>query len=246
MSPEDAPPTFTSRLVGRTEVAERTVAFQFEKPPGFRFTAGQFMDVTLRTPKETDAEGNTRAFSIASAPHEPQLTIATRMRDTAFKRNLATLPIGAPVTLAGGMGELVLHDDPSTPAVLLAGGIGITPFRSILRDAVHRSLPHRITLFYSNRRPEDAPFLVELGGIANTLSTIRIVGTMTAMERSQRTWPGETGRIGAAMLARHADEGRSQIHYLAGPPEMVKGFQSMLERAGVPSHDVRAEAFDGY
>src|SRR5471030_3034106 len=78
----------TATLIRREEVAEGTTAFHFEKPAGFNFTAGQFADVTLTDPLETDAEGNTRTFSIASPPFANELVFTTRMRDTAFKRSL--------------------------------------------------------------------------------------------------------------------------------------------------------------
>lgn len=80
--------SYGSKLLSRVEVAEGTMAFHFEKPPHFDFKPGQSADVTLSNPPETDSEGNTRTFSIASSPFENQLMFATRMRDTAFKRSL--------------------------------------------------------------------------------------------------------------------------------------------------------------
>lgn len=142
----------TVKLLGRGPVAEGTMAFHFEKPQGFQFTPGQSLDFTLLDPPETDAEGNMRTFSIASAPFEEQITIATRMRDTAFKRVLKTVPLGLGVKMEGPMGSFTLHKNTAKPAVLLAGGIGITPFRSIVRHAGHEKLPHKIFLFYANRR----------------------------------------------------------------------------------------------
>src|SRR5574338_1057707 len=90
-------PIFMTKLKDRKEVAERTMAFQFEKPAGWTFRAGQFIDITLPNPPETDAEGNTRGFSISSAPQEDFLMVATRLRDTAFKRSLKTVPLGTEV-----------------------------------------------------------------------------------------------------------------------------------------------------
>jgi hypothetical protein len=87
-------PTFMARLAERHEVAEHTMAFQFEKPAGWTFKAGQFVDMTLLNPPETDAEGNTRGFSISSAPHEPTIMVTTRLRDTAFKHVLKTTKLG--------------------------------------------------------------------------------------------------------------------------------------------------------
>ncbi len=143
-----------------------TVAFSFEKPAGFQFKAGQFANFTLVNPPESDGEGNTRTFSIASAPAETGLMVATRMRDTAFKRVWKTMPQGTELQLAGPFGSLTLHQDAARPAVFLAGGIGITPFRSILVQAQRDSRGRRLFLFYSNRRPEDAAFLEELRALS--------------------------------------------------------------------------------
>jgi ferredoxin-NADP reductase len=124
--------------------------------------------MTLLKPSETDTEGNTRAFSIASGPQEETLMVATRMRDTAFKRVLNTMPLGSAVKIEGPFGDLTLQNNVKRTAVFLAGGIGITPFRSMVFRAAKEKLPHRIFLFYSNRRPEDAPFLH--GQIASVLA----------------------------------------------------------------------------
>src|SRR5438105_9656974 len=102
---------FTPTLVSRKEIAEGTMEFHFSKPPGFAVKAGQSIDLTLIDPPETDAEGNTRAFSLASAPQEPELIIATRMRDTAFKRTLKSMPLGTQVKIDGPFGSFTLHNN---------------------------------------------------------------------------------------------------------------------------------------
>src|ERR1700686_3518631 len=99
-------PTFMSKLTSQHEIAERTASFSFEKPAGWTFKAGQFIDMTLLDPPETDVEGDKRAFSIASAPHEKTLMVATRMRDTAFKRVLHSMSLGGSVKLEGPSGDL--------------------------------------------------------------------------------------------------------------------------------------------
>jgi ferredoxin-NADP reductase len=99
---------FMCKLKNREEVAEETIAFQFEKPSGWTFKAGQYLDMTLLDPPETDSEGNVRSFSIASGPHEETLLVATRMRDTAFKRVLRTMPLGTAVKVDGPSGDLTL------------------------------------------------------------------------------------------------------------------------------------------
>lgn len=239
-------PKYSVKLNQRETVAEGTLAFYFEKPAGFAFKAGQFLELTLANPPETDAEGNSRAFSIASAPSESHLMVATRMRDTAFKRVLGKLPLGAEVQIEGPFGNLILHNNTTRAAVFLAGGIGITPFRSIVFRAAKEQLPHRLFLFYSNRRPEDAAFLGELQALRAENANYTLVDTMTGMERGSDSWKGETSRISKETLIQHLGDLNGPIYYLAGPPAMVGAMQQMLNSAGVNDDDIRPEEFAGY
>jgi ferredoxin-NADP reductase len=236
----------TSSLIKREEIAEGTMAFHFSKPAEFQFRAGQSVDVTLIDPPETDAEGNTRAFSIASAPFEPGLVFATRMRDSAFKRVLRNAPLGMEVKIDSPGGSFVLHHRVEKPAVFLAGGIGITPFLSIIRQSAHDHTPHQIYLFYSNRRPEDAAFLQELAQIASQNAKFHLIATMAEMDKSQREWKGETGFINKDMLVKYGPPVQGPIYYLAGPPVMVAAMRRMLTDAAVDEDDIRTEEFSGY
>jgi len=238
--------TYTVKLTAREEIATDTMAFHFEKPAGFDFKPGQALDWTLVDPPESDAEGNTRAFSIASAPYEKDLMIATRMRDTAFKRVLRTMPIGTEVKIDGPFGELTLHDDTSIPAVFLTGGIGITPFRSIVLQAVSDKIHHRLTLFYSNHRPGDAAFLQQLTGLDSLHRKFSIVPTMTQLDGSTSEWHSETGPINRLMLEKHLDHLATPVYYIAGPPKMVGAMQALLKDCGIRHENVRFEGFDGY
>jgi ferredoxin-NADP reductase len=241
---------YETRLVRRETIAEGTMAFYFERPEGFAYRAGQRTLLSLLGAKEFDGFGSTRTFTFASAPHEPELMIATRMRDTAFKRTLKSAALGLRVRLEAPEGLMTLHDDAARPAVFIAGGIGVTPFRSMARHAAHRRLPHRLWLFYSNRRPEGAPFLGELRELERENPSYRFVPTMTDAANSELPWSGETGVIDAALLRRHLDDALSganaPIYYLAGPQGMVMGMQNLLEGLGVPEDDVRDEKFYGY
>ena len=236
--------TYEIRLIGRKDVAEGTMAFLFEKPLGFSFKAGQFMRFTLIDPPETDAQGNARTFSLAGAPYEDDLMIATRMRDTAFKRVLKGMALGARVVARGPYGLLTLHEDAARPAVFLTGGIGITPFRSILMQAARDQLARTIILFYSNQQPEDAAFLDELSGLHGKLEGFKLIAVMTDMARSNRSWDGLTGHIDAEMLNTHIDDPGGPVYYIAGPPGMVAAMQKIL--AGAGAQDVRVEQFAGY
>ncbi len=239
--------SFLVRLKGREEVAERTLALHLEKPQGFMFKPGQYVDVTLTDPPETDAEGNTRSFSLAGAPHEDTLMVATRMRDTAFKRVIAKMPVNSTIKLEGPFGNLTLHNNVERPAVLIAGGLGITPFRSIVLRAAKEKLGHRIYLFYSNRRCEDAPFLSELQAAEKQNPNYRFIGVMTAAEKSSKPWSGERGHIDGALLSKVLGGNmKNAIYYIAGPPAMVAGLQGVLLETGVNEDDIRTEEFAGY
>jgi ferredoxin-NADP reductase len=220
--------------------------FHFEKPAGFTFTSGQAGDFALSNPPETDAEGNKRSFSLAGAPYEPDLIIATRMRDTAFKRSLKIIPIGTELTLDAPWGELVLHDDATIPAVFLTGGIGITPARSIVLQATHAKDARKLILFYSNHHPEDAAFLDDLTQAQNENPNFTLIATMTDVGKSAQPWHGETSAIDKAMLLKYLGDLATPIYYLSGPPAMVDAMQKMLNEAGVKPSNIRAEEFSGY
>ena len=235
-----------TRLERRETVAEGTMAFYFTRPRGFQFRAGQSLTTTLVNPPEMDGKGATRTFTIASAPQEAELMIATRMRDSAFKRYLKAAPAGTPLRIDGPNGELVLHDDPARPAVFLAGGIGITPFLSMARHASSQRLPHRIYLFYSNRRPEDAAFLAELQEMERRNPNYHLIATMAEAKKSAQAWSGETGFIRRDMLERHLPDTASPIYYFAGPPAMTMAMQEMLQGMGLGEDAMRYEEFYGY
>jgi ferredoxin-NADP reductase len=218
----------------REQVAEGTFAFYFDKPAEFTHQAGQNALFSLPDGKES------RTFTIASAPHERDLMFATRMRDSPFKRSLATLPVGTKLHIDGPAGLMVLHEDESRPAVFLAGGIGITPFLAMARDAEARLLRHKITLIYSNRRPQDAAFLAELKRMQNR--NLRMVATMT----DDPDWKGEKRRISRELLAEHVPDLLAPVYYFAGPPGMTMAVQGMLTELGVKEDDMRSEEFYGY
>ena len=239
-------PIYKTILRRKEEIADGTMAFHFEKPGGFVFKAGQFGDFTLIDPIETDAEGNIRGFSLASAPYEADLMFATRMRDTAFKHVLKTMEIGTEVSLDAPYGSFTLHNNSRVPAVFLTGGIGVTPVRSIVLQAAHDNLPHKIFLFDSNRRPEDAAFLNELRGAQEKNSNYTFIGTMTEMEKSSRQWDGESGYITKPMLVKYIGDLTRPIYYIAGPAAMVSAMRKSLNEAGVDDDNIRTEEFSGY
>ena len=240
-------PRFQSKLIDRFEVAEGTISFAFERPAGFDFTAGQFMTITLPEPSYNDEKGNRRTFSIASPPQETGfLLIATRMTGSALKRSLAEMPLGSPVSVLGPAGYFTLHADSAVPAVFIAGGIGITPFRSMVLDAASRQLPYRITLIYSNRVPEGAAFSEELARAAETDANLTYVPTMTQADASRLAWNGERRLVDAQFLRDYVSDMTGPIFYVAGPPGLVAAVvRTVLDAGADPAH-IRSEEFEGY
>ncbi len=238
--------TLAARLTGSKELARDTLAFRVSRPGSFQFAAGQSVYVTIPDLKEADRKGRLRTFSIASAPQEAELEIATRQTDTRFKRHLAAANTGATVQIEGPYGDLALHDDANRPAVFLAGGIGVTPFRSMVLDAANRGLQHRLFLFYSNRRPEDAAYLAELRELEQKNPRFKLIPTFTEGSASLPDGVVEHGYINAEMLARHVGDLAAPIFYVAGPPAMVLAMEGVLEAAGVDPKSVHAEKFAGY
>lgn len=236
--------TYTVRLLAKEPVAQGTMAFHLEKPAGFEFRAGQAFEVIL--PGGAEGEDGRHAFSIVSAPHEGELVFATRMRDSKFKHALGALPLGASLDIDGPFGSLILHKKLERPGVLIAGGIGITPFMSMLRSAAEQRREQTLLLLYSNRRPEDTAFLAELQSLAQRHPRLRLMATMTDMGHSTQAWDGATGYIDSAFVRRALQGLAAPIFYVSGPPALVEAMRNALGQAGVDEDDVRSEEFFGY
>ncbi|GAB1386282.1 hypothetical protein MASR1M59_14300 [Melaminivora sp.] len=234
----------TVHLLSRTALAQGTEAFHLQKPAGFAFRPGQALDIIL--PGGPEGDDGRHAFSIVSAPHENELVFATRMRDSAYKRALAALAPGAALQLDGPFGSLTLHKTIERPAVLIAGGIGITPFMSMLRDADAHPRGQQLLLLYSNRRPEDSAFLPELQALAARNPQLRLLATMTDMAHSGQPWDGPTGQIDSAFITQALQGLAAPIGYVSGPPGLVQAMRAQLQQAGVDEDDIRSEEFYGY
>jgi ferredoxin-NADP reductase len=237
---------YRSSLLGRTRVADGTMAFQFERPKHFHFKPGQYVYLTIPDPEDGVASRITHAFSIASSPLSQELLVTTRMRNTRFKRTLAVLPIGSAARILGPMGSFHLHNNTARPAVLLAGGIGVAPFLSILSHAAQEKLSHPLFLFYANRQLKDAAFIDDLWQLERENPRFRFVPTLTRTTNPGPSWKGRTGHISSEMLFAQVRPVRGPIYYIAGPPDMVAATIQTLGDAGVDEDDIRTEEFAGY
>lgn len=234
-----------SRLVRRELVAADTLACWLSRPSGFAFAPGQYVEVTLLSPPFDDAQGPTRAMSIASGPADDELLIVMRLRDTAFKRSIAAMRLGSPLLLDGPADDLRVTRDADRHTIFVAGGVGIAPFRSALRQAlVDGDLD--ATLFYSNRRPEDAAYLDELRAMEPHVRGLRVVPTMTGLAGSRESWSGETERLGPELFARYVPAFPGARFYVSGSTILISGVCYALERAGVPPRQIGVELYAGY
>lgn len=229
----------------KREVAKGTLLVIFDLlGEEFDYQPGQYFWVELLDPPHEDEKGPRRHISAVTSPTERGVIgLCTRIRDSAFKRSLADLPVGAAVEVEPPKGKFVLPQDASQPLVFVAGGIGITAFRSMLRYIQDEELPHRVTLIYSNRDRDSTAFLNELEEIGRTNPNIRLIVTMT----DDDSWPGESRRIDANFFKEYLADGLNDARYMvAGPPGFAESATKELKKAGVDEQLISTDSFSGY
>ena len=232
-----------ARVAETREVAKGTLLVLFAVDGYPEYRPGSYFWVELPDRGHEDEKGLRRHISLVTSPtDEGVVGLATRLRDTAFKRTLAELTLGDQVEVEEPKGSFLLPEDTSPGYVFVAGGIGITVFRSMLRYIADELLPYEITLVYSNRDCESAAFLDELEELERRIAGLRVVLTMT----DEEGWEGESRRIDAALLRDHVGELEDRQFLVAGPPAMTEAVVEALYAAGVPEERVLADKFSGY
>lgn len=186
-------------------------------------------------------------FSIASSPTENWLMLSTKVRhESPYKTRLDALRPGDKVTLMGPGGQFTLPEQVEGQIVLLGGGIGITPFRGIIKYATDNQLPHKITLLYSNRTPEDIVYTQDWEKFQSQNPNLTIIHTITKPEESQKEWKGHIGKIDAKLVHEYVPNMERAVFYVCGPPSLVSDLTSVLTGMGVDPSRIRAENFRGY
>jgi ferredoxin-NADP reductase len=234
-----------ARIKEKQEVAKGTLLVTFDLfGEEMDFTPGQYFHVTLPDLGDNDDKGLRRHITVITSPNEKGvLGFATRMRDSAFKRTLRELPVGSEVDVEPPKGSFGLPDDASRPLVFIAGGIGITVFRSMLRYIHEERLPYRVTLIYSNRDRESTAFLDELRELEQALPAFRLIVTMT----QDPGWEGETRKVDGDFVKDYLEGDLDEYTFLvAGPPAMAEGVQAAVQKAGVRDENVIVEHYSGY
>lgn len=212
--------------------------FRFTCPEGYVFRAGQFLELTVGT-----REGPvTHLLSIASIPAEGYLEVCTRLTGSPFKDALVALQPGDTVAISAARGTLALPGQ-GRASVLLAGGVGVVPVRSLITDAVTRSGVGRLVLFQADRSATCMPYAEELDALSRSGALVRI----PVIDRMEPGWRGETGHISAQMIRSRLPEDMDGARWVvAGPPGMVNGMRDVLAELGIPATDVAIERFTGY
>ena len=227
----------------KREVAKGTllVLFAVDEYPDYR--PGSYFWVELPSRGHEDEKGLRRHISHVTSPTETGVVgLATRLRDTAFKRTLAEIEVGAEVEVEEPKGSFLLPEDTGAEYVFIAGGIGITTFRSMLRYIADKRLPYWVTLVYSNRDRESSAFLDELEELEQRIDGLRVILTMT----DDAGWDGETRRLDADVLRDLLGSLDGKQFLVAGPPEMTESVSDSLLAAGVQDERVLASKFSGY
>jgi len=211
---------------------------------GFRYLSTQAIRLAL--PGVDDPWGPVRAFSLSSSPSEKGvLSVTARITDTPFKQALARLRPGDTAEVYGPLGFFLL--DRSRPSVFLAGGIGITPFRGMLRYSLDMGDSVERRLLYSARVPEEFVFRDELDALARASSRLKVLYTVTRPSESATGWDGRTGRIDEAWIREAASTLDRPKFYVAGLPEMVESVVAvLLGPMGVSEDEIDYEVFRGF
>ena len=225
--------TFT--LAGRREVADGTTELTLApKDPAsmFSFIPGQYVEIWQTNPPYNDERGAHREFSINSRPDEENLRITFRNSESATKRGFLEAPMGSEFRVTGPHGYFTLPQTLLDPVALIAGGVGVTPFMSMIRTNVTEPAPRHITLVAANSAPERTPHREELEKIA--------------AEHSWFSYRPVYGRLTPEALREAIEGAQNPNFYVAGPPAMVAAAFEMLGSIGVPRQHIQLEEFSGY
>jgi len=229
----------------RPETAD-VMSFIFDlggQPLAYR--AGQYIHYELDALAFPDARGNRRHFTISSSPTDKGiLMFTTRMRGSGFKETLLHAPIGYELSCETPLGEFVLREgDVERHHVFIAGGIGVTPYHSILRYALHREEPLNVVMLYFNRSLTDIVFRHALEDIARHMPTVSLVHVLTEPDPG---WTGERGTLDEALLRSWVPNVHESLFWISGPPPMVQAFNDVLLQGGVKEESIRTDRFSGY
>lgn len=224
-------------LIKKTDEARSTKSFVFETEKEVTYEPGQYFYLTLPKLEYPDPRGETRHFTISYSPTESKnLQITTRIREeSGFKKTLDSLPIGTVVDLEGPTGTFILDENEPGPHVFIAGGIGITPFRSFIKYAIDKGLKTQMHLIYSNS-DSDFVFKNELEAWDKENENIKV----DFIDSSK------VGHLNEDLLRKLVSDVNAPTYWIVGPPPMVDAVEKILDEMKVSGDKIRTEKFTGY
>ncbi|MCX6044288.1 MAG: RnfABCDGE type electron transport complex subunit D [Chloroflexi bacterium] len=234
------------RLKEKIQIAPGVYDFIFAPDRKFAFAPGQYMEWTLGH-VEPDSRGNRRYFTLASAPTEDQLRVGIKFsqNSSTFKQALLAMNRDSEIVAAQLAGDFVLPDDPKQKCVLIAGGIGITPFRSMIQYLLDTRQPRPITLFYANRTVNEIVYQDVFERAQRQLG-IKTIYTVTDPRDLPAWWPGKVGRISAELIKAEVPDYQDCVFYISGPQGMVDAFKTLLRQLHVKPAHIKTDFFPGF
>lgn len=241
------PSSYTLPLLKKQEEAKGIFSFYFDRTGNsFDFLPGQYMRVTIPG-VENDERGNSRMFSISSPPSEKEILMHTTMiTQSPFKKKLASLSAGDEVNFFGPVGRFVLDPEDKSERVLLAGGIGLTPFHSMIKYVFDKKLDIHLTLIVSFSNFEDCIFVKELTEISDRTENIKVVYTLSQADNIPPDWKGEKGRINPEMIKRYVPNFNDVVFYVCGSEKVIFALEDIIQGMGVANEKINKEYFPGY
>jgi ferredoxin-NADP reductase len=215
-------------------------SFYFKPDQPVRYTAGQFIELTLPHPRP-DERGIKHWFTLSSAPSQPYLRITTRLageQGSSFKRNLAKLKPGKAVMMSDPMGDFVLPKLIQTPLVFVAGGIGITPYLSMLQWLADTGEQRPVKLLWGINSEADIAFQDLFDKVSQHVTVI--------VRNPASAWGGEQGQLSPELILGLEKPGEDALIYMSGPEPMIEGLSNDLHKAGVPRRQIVTDFFPGY
>jgi ferredoxin-NADP reductase len=233
------------KLKRKIRVASNIVDFVFKPSQKFAFQPGQYMELTLAH-LQTDSRGNRRYFTLASSPTENDVLLGVRFyeRSSSFKKALYKLSNRTQLVAAQIAGDFTLPPNSQQKLVFLAGGIGITPFRSMIKYLLDTQQRRDILLIYVNKTADEIVYTDVFNDAANKLG-IRTYYTLTDASTLPRNWDGFVGRIDEPMLLKTVPDYSERTFYISGPSEMVKASERVLHVLGVSNAQIKKDFFPG-
>ncbi|HEY1348167.1 MAG TPA: oxidoreductase [Ktedonobacteraceae bacterium] len=233
------------KLQKRARITPGIVDFVFKPSEHLAFVPGQYMEFTLEHARP-DSRGNRRYFTLASSPTETTVRLGVRFyeKSSSFKRALYWLDGKTPLVGTHIAGDFTLPADANQKLVFLAGGIGITPFRSMLKYLLDTGQKRDIVVVYANRTAKEIAYQDVLHAAATRLG-VRVVYTLTDTQTVPRQWNGLVGRINEQMLMQAIPDYPERLYYLSGPPDMIRAYDQVLRTMQIRSSQVKRDFFPG-